>query len=218
MTLQVAEIIDRARSGHASFHARRHPESVLHEELEAYQRRLVGRIQERRKQEVVVVEEVALPLATFTDGYAFPENKGIFQGVAYWNQQTNPTSPFVIIDEENRPRPHQWPCGYVRGSTLFLVGEEDDWTQFDRLEVPYAPEPAALTLAGDLVVPDGAELALVTRLRSFMALRYPDPEGSPPVSPGEFERRFQEEEEHFLAQIGRKSGAVAGKVRDVNPY
>lgn len=209
------EVIDRARSLHPSFHGQRHPKKTLVQELSAWQRTLLQKLQRSFSDELRLTESISLPLASFDAGYDLPAHTAVFPGLVYWNDGDWPRSEFSLEPEAHARDPQAWPSGFLRGETLHLHAREEDWTRFDRIELPYVPDPGDIDLADSDTssLPDEAEQAARFHLAEFMAARHDGEEPVPDLQ--YFMARAEGYEEEFLRAMQGKGGAYVGKVRDV---
>ncbi|MFW6199666.1 MAG: hypothetical protein ACOC8K_03750 [Gemmatimonadota bacterium] len=209
-----SEVIDRARGLHPSFHSQRHPPSVLVDALDAWQKDVLVKLQRVYSDELRLTETIDLPLADFDAGYELPAHTGVFEGLVYWNETEWPRSIFSLEAEEHAFDPQAWPSGFLRGRNLHLHAREEDWTRFDRIELPYAPEPATLDLETDTSsLPDEAARAARYRLAEVMAARHDGSEPAPDL--GYFAGRADEYEDTFIRSMQLQGTAYSGKVRDV---
>lgn len=213
--LTPSEVIDKARNLHPSFTGERHPDAVLADELESMEQELLPKVARVYSDELRQVETVSLPLATFGDGYAFPDHVTYYNGLLYWSEDDWPYTEFNIEPEEHAPDPSAFPSGYFQGDTLFLFGREGDWDGYDRIEIPYVPAASTIDLEADadILLPDEAMPAARYRLAEFMAGRHDGSSPAPDV--GYFRTRAEDAEEDLLDGMQEKGSAQVGKVRDV---
>lgn len=210
-----SEVIDAARDLHPSFHAQRHPPKVLARSLSAWQRTVLAQIQRAHSPEVRLTEVISLPLTDFGAGHDMPANTGVYPGAVYWNETDWPRSEFSLEAEAHLTDPQAWPSGFMRGDTLHLHAREEDWTRFDRIEVPYAPAPADIDLGTDTSsLPDEAAEAARYHLAEFMSGRHPDGE-KPVPNLDYFMAKATDAQDELVRTVQLAATAYTGKVRDV---
>lgn len=212
--LTPSEVFQGARNLHPAFHAQRHPDLVLGDVLEAWQDDILSKIQRVHSDELRLTEVVDLPLGDFDAGYAFPANEGAYPGLVYWNETEFPRSTFSLEPEAHAADPQAWPSGYFRGSTLHLHARAEDWTRFDRIEIPYAPDSDGVDLeANTTSLPDAAAQAARYYLAEVMAARHPGGEPVPPLD--YFMTKAERAQDDLVRRMQLKGSAQVGKVRDV---
>jgi len=101
------------------------------------------------------------PLTLWVDrGAALPALKAVIGGtVRYADGERD---ALCITSYGRRHAPLWWPAVYLMGETLFLCGDETDWTDVESVELRYTPNaPAFAALTDYFLVPDAARPCLV---------------------------------------------------------
>ncbi len=214
MPYTVADVIEAARDQHGAFEPERTPLTVLIRELNRYIRRLTFLILERDSSRFATTTNVPLPLATFEDGITLPAYI-IWQGASLNCAALDASTELKIVPFRKRHEPGVPYCGYIHGGVLYLIGTEEDWTQFDSLDYSLVPEPTTLTALTDAIaMPEGAMEVLVAELCHFMARRTPVYENAP-MPKAEFEKWWRETEEDFLVEMATHNRTEANYIREV---
>ncbi len=215
-SLVASDLIRSARDEARDFDDRHHPDPVLVRHLSRYQRRLVSRVVQLNPAAMTTFQTTSLPLADFDAGVTVPD----FKRPAQIELEASPGSGTRVpkyesnlVPWEERFRFHL--AAYVRGSTLYLTGQAQDWVGFNTLRFYYVAEVDVLT-DGDsvLVLPNAAEPVLVAYLAYVMAKRGSGEEAGRP-DPKTFRADWRETEEEFLDEMARQSQSELGVIHDV---
>lgn len=214
MAFTVADVIENARDQHPAFDPERTPDTVLMRELNRYARTLLFLLLERDSSHYTTETNVPLPLADHDAGITLPAHV-LFQGATLNCSNLDATTELKIIPFRKRHEPGVPYPGYIHGGTLYLVGNAEDFSQFDSLDYWLVPDPTALTLLTQTIeLPDDAQEALAHRLCFFMARRTPIYEQAPmPVR--EFQAWWKEAEDEFLVEIATHNRTEANYIREV---
>jgi len=214
MAYTVEDVITNARDQHAAFDPERTPDTILLRELNRYVRRLVFLISERDSSRFADETNVTLPLSVHDDGVTLPAFV-IWQGASLNCSQLDAQTELKIVPYRKRHEPGVAYPAYIHGGVLYLIGNEEDWSQFDSLDYSLVPEPTPLAALGDTVVlPESALEVCSGRLAFYMARRTPVYENAP-MPYREFGEWWKESEADFLVEMATHNRTEENYIREV---
>lgn len=214
MPFTVMDAIRSARDQHPVFEPERTPDMVLIREMNRYVRQLLFRIHERDSSRTTTSVTVPLPLADFEAGVALPDYI-IFQGATLQCSELSAETQLRIIPFRKRHEPGVPYPGFIHDGVLYLIGNEEDWSQFDSFTYWYVPEPAELATYTDVLpVPEAAFPVIVDRLCFFMTRRSPVFENER-VPMDEFKQQWRESESEFLIEMATHNRTESNYIREV---
>ncbi len=108
-------------------------------------------------------------------GIPLPPSQGTLDGFVFFRDQArypNGTMPLTLTPYNARLAPPRSYCASIMGQQLYLSAPFEQWGQVDHIELPYIPNPPAISAAEDFVfLPDDAEDALVAAVILGMSRR-----------------------------------------------
>lgn len=215
MSFTAANVIEESRDRHRAFTEQHTPDRLCVRFLNRLQRRLAFAIHKRSPDWDIVTENINFPLAAFDNGFdltTLTVEMAVLVGATIQITNSNMTKPLTIVPFTNRLSPGQGPAAYREGDALKFVGQAEDWSEADSVDLYYFGEPAALTLeSGTLALPDAARETCVDALSAFMAMRGPL-DKTMPVS--DFRADAQSSEAELLDEMGRRRRAKTFVVRE----
>lgn len=214
----VAEVTLAAREWHPALHPRSTPDIVVRNYLAEKQDWLLGEIAEIKADAVHASETITLPLADFRAGYTIQTPYFRLHGGTAVMKQDERRIDLRLVPYVDRLERYSGPAAYDQAGTLFLLGTEDDWTHYDRIELdlfPSAPAPGDEITGQDsaFILPGRkAKAALISMAAVFMALRVDDFPGS---TLAEFRRREDEAIAAYLDEVTGRRRATVNVIRGV---
>lgn len=215
MPWTASDVVDEVRGLHAAFDEQAVPSTTLRRAINRYHAELYSRMVDVNPHLFTSTETIDFPLSSFDDGYTLPDDFNTPQGGdIFWDSQDG-SRRLNLIPFGNRHHPGcRWPA-YILGPKIYFVGEENDWTPVDKVELYYIPEPAELTdLSTQADLPDRAKRVIVERAAIFAAGR------SNSVSQEQLQTElaisdWRDSQEQLLNEIDRGSKVETAYVRDV---
>lgn len=122
--------------------------------------------------------------------------------------------PFTLVAEAARYNAARWPAGFLRGSSLHLIGQRADWQPVESIDLTYVPVPPAFTSRTDLfLLPDTALPCLAATGAVFAASRIAGIDGVPQPPLSQLAADAQRAEDAFLTTISLSKRSRVGRVR-----
>lgn len=189
MAVAVQDIIEGARMTHESFSPEVHPNTVCLAFLNRYQRQLMARSVKLDAMRFATIQ--AIPKATwegswddgdtgvaalahhvYLDGVAYRESGGGWDTLhlAAWGARSR---------EFRQVNDSFWPAYSIVSGNIFFQGQEEDWVRYSSVEIYYVPLTTALTLSGNITLPDTAEEAMTAALAYHLGQRTHNAPGAP---------------------------------------
>ncbi len=163
--------------------------------------------------------DLSTPLVgMFEQGITLPPHKALIDGVVYFTTGFNPldTMPLTIVDRSNRQ--NAWglyPC-WTDNTSLYLIGQANDWQNVASIDIRYVPEPEDLTqLTDEFILPDSAEAVLVAAAAAFAAKRVYNAPDTPQVDVGLYVTEQMDAERYWLEELGSRYRSETAYTREV---
>lgn len=210
-----SEVIEGARGLDPSFSRQRYPSKIALEFLARYQKRLHGKMLQVEKESISSEISISLPLADFAagaelvDGSSNPLQYDRIHGFNF-EDSNGDDWPLIVVPFKDRLNPPIALYGWMRENVLFLSGVAANYTQYSEIQVTYAPTPGAVTLAGDMILPDSSLDVVVLALGAEMGKRSPED-----LKRTTIVDEAKEAEEDFLNLIEERNDTEIGTVRRV---
>ena len=208
------DVIEGARGLDRSFGPQNHPVRICLEFLTRYQRRLAGKLLQVDREIISHGITFDLPLDDFSAGLPLQSASVDLQYDRIHGfhlvDANDETYPLPIEPFKARITAMRTLYGWLQEKVLFLVGTAADWTGYTGIVFTYAPTAAAVTAAGDLILPDSALDATVLALGAEMGRRMPEQ-----LSRKTIVQEAEDAESDLLNLIEEMNGAEVGTVRRV---
>lgn len=220
MAFTAGDVIQTARDLHQAFEPTRHPDAVCWRFLTRYTKALASRIVEVRPRALTaVVTTVALPLPSFATGTTIPADLLLLDVEARPTNRRVDTAgvPVELLPGSQRRAAHtRVPWAWREGPTLFLGGDEAQWTSFDQLTLRTVAIPGVIaTSATAIPFPDDALDCCALQLGAFLAKRELNNGGSPPFSAASYIADAEAAEGTFLSRLTNQKRAEVFTMRRV---
>jgi hypothetical protein len=205
--LEAGALLQSARDLHPGFDRQRHPDGTLLRALSGEERRLVGKALQANPSSITGSLSFALADYDFDAGAALPAFHHIETVDAIPSDAAQMAFPLLPVAWPNRAYLGAVQGYSIQANTLYLTGDDADWSAIGTVVVTYTPIPVDLTALTDrLVIPDTAEAALVAFLAHFMARRLPATE-MPIEELSGFAKERTVSEGDFLRELESLQGA-----------
>jgi hypothetical protein len=215
MAFTVTDVFEEARDQHLAFDDIRSPGLPAFRALARMQERLLRKAAEIDPKRFECLHEIDLTTFDFDLGTTLPE------GLVYYGRRVENTNPvreqeFSLVHPDERTRPSVWPSGYIiETDTLCLIGDADDWSDFDKLKIGYVKFPTELVDKDSVLdaLPNYARDVYVAELALLFAKRMQGRTGAPPVD--QFFAAKREAVAEFLTTVASQKVAEVSTIRPV---
>lgn len=209
--MRVEDVIRAARDRHPAFTIRQTPDSLLYRFIEQLQQRLLAQIADLRRDAIVSLFPIELPIEDFEAGVELPDHILIHGGDVHY-PGSRPRRDLVIVGFHTRNFYPVQPTAYISGTHLFLLGDPGAWNEISSIDLKYFPRGGQVTgKATELVLPQDPLEVCAAACVSFMASR--DTTGE--VDKADFLAQREIAEARYMDRATGRNRATVSRIQEV---